>query len=55
MIHRSNMSSRFISVFYGELEADGNLIYVNAGHPPPLIFSSRLSDGPTIELTPAAP
>jgi phosphoserine phosphatase RsbU/P len=51
VIHRSNMSSRFISVFYGELEADGNLIYVNAGHPPPLIFSNRVSDGPTIELT----
>jgi sigma-B regulation protein RsbU (phosphoserine phosphatase) len=51
VIHRSNMSSRFISVFYGELEADGNLIYVNAGHPPPLIFSTRLADGPTIELT----
>ena len=35
VIHRSNLSSRFISVFYGELEADGNLIYVNAGHFPP--------------------
>jgi phosphoserine phosphatase RsbU/P len=38
VIHRSNLSSRFISVFYGELEANGNLIYVNAGHPPPLLF-----------------
>jgi phosphoserine phosphatase RsbU/P len=38
VIHRSNLSSRFISVFYGELEADGNLIYVNAGHYPPILF-----------------
>ena len=36
VIHRSRLSSRFVSVFYGELEAGGNLIYVNAGHQPPL-------------------
>jgi serine phosphatase RsbU (regulator of sigma subunit) len=40
VIHRSNLSSRFVSVFYGELEETGNLIYVNAGHPPPLIFTA---------------
>ncbi len=39
VIHRSNLSSRFISVFYGELEENGHIIYVNAGHPPPLVFS----------------
>jgi len=39
VIHRSNLSSRFVSVFYGELEETGNLVYVNAGHPPPLIFT----------------
>jgi sigma-B regulation protein RsbU (phosphoserine phosphatase) len=50
VIHRSNLSSRFISVFYGELEADGNFIYVNAGHQPPLIFSNRLPEGPILEL-----
>jgi sigma-B regulation protein RsbU (phosphoserine phosphatase) len=41
VIHKSNLSSRFVSVFYGELENDGNLIYVNAGHQPPLLFSGE--------------
>ena len=52
VIYRSNLSSRFVSVFYAELEEDGNLIYVNAGHPPPLIFTSagirELSIGGTV-------
>jgi sigma-B regulation protein RsbU (phosphoserine phosphatase) len=38
VIHRSNLSSRFVSMFYGELESEGTLIYVNAGHPAPLLF-----------------
>jgi phosphoserine phosphatase RsbU/P len=40
VIYRSVLSSRFISLFYGELEDDGNLFYVNAGHPSPLLFSN---------------
>ncbi len=38
VIHRSRLSSRFVSVFYCELERDGNLVYVNAGHQPPILF-----------------
>ena len=38
VIHRSNLSSRYVSVFYGELEPNGGLSYVNAGHQPPLLF-----------------
>jgi sigma-B regulation protein RsbU (phosphoserine phosphatase) len=37
VIYKSTYSSRFISLFYGEIEKDGNLIYVNAGHPAPFI------------------
>jgi stage II sporulation SpoE-like protein len=52
VIHRSNLSSRFVSVFYGELERGGNMIYVNAGHQPPLLFSGErvieLSVGGTV-------
>ncbi|HUG54619.1 MAG TPA: PP2C family protein-serine/threonine phosphatase [Vicinamibacteria bacterium] len=52
VIHRSTLSSRFVSVFYGELERNGHLIYVNAGHQPPLLFSGdkviELSTGGTV-------
>jgi sigma-B regulation protein RsbU (phosphoserine phosphatase) len=52
VIHRSTLSSRFVSLFYGELEGNGNFIYVNAGHPPPLLLSgettTRLETGGTV-------
>jgi sigma-B regulation protein RsbU (phosphoserine phosphatase) len=52
VIHRSNLSSRFVSVFYGELESNGTLIYVNAGHQPPLVFDKdgiqELTTGGTV-------
>jgi sigma-B regulation protein RsbU (phosphoserine phosphatase) len=37
VIYRSTYSSRFVSLFYGEFERDGHLIFVNAGHPTPFI------------------
>lgn len=43
IIHESTLTSRFVSMFYGELELNGLFIYVNAGHPPP--FRVRASDG----------
>ncbi|MDP6419605.1 MAG: PP2C family protein-serine/threonine phosphatase [Candidatus Krumholzibacteria bacterium] len=53
VIHASNLSTRFVSLFYGELESNGNLIYVNAGHCLPLLLDEngelhRLDTGGTI-------
>jgi len=52
VIYRSRLSTRFISLFYGELEPEGTLVYVNAGHPRPILFKSdrieRLDVGGTI-------
>jgi sigma-B regulation protein RsbU (phosphoserine phosphatase) len=41
VIHQSGLASRFISLFFGELERNGNLSYINAGHPPPLLMDTR--------------
>jgi sigma-B regulation protein RsbU (phosphoserine phosphatase) len=35
IIHRSTLTSRFVAMFYGELELNGTFIYVNAGHVAP--------------------
>lgn len=39
VIHRSNYSTRFVSLCYCEIQTDGDLVYVNAGHSPPLLVS----------------
>lgn len=50
IIHHSTLTSRFVSMFYGELELSGQFIYVNAGHPPPFHLAAdgtvtRLEEG----------
>ena len=47
VIHRSGLTSRFVSLFYGELEPSGNFVYVNAGHDPILLLRG---DGRTEQL-----
>jgi len=41
IIHESRLTSKFVSLFYGELELSGNFIYVNAGHNPPVLVRER--------------
>jgi sigma-B regulation protein RsbU (phosphoserine phosphatase) len=37
VVSHSALASKFISLFYGEIEKNGTLVYVNAGHAPPLL------------------
>ncbi len=46
VINRSTLATRFVSLFYGELERNGNFIYCSAGHPPGLLYH----DGSFTEL-----
>jgi len=41
VIHQSTLSTKFVSLFYGELESNGNLMYINAGHIPPYLLTER--------------
>ncbi|MCD6378953.1 PP2C family protein-serine/threonine phosphatase [bacterium] len=38
VIGQSRLSTRFVSMFFAELEENGTLVYVNAGHPPPIVI-----------------
>lgn len=37
VIYQSVYSTRFISLFFAEMEVNGNIFYINAGHPSPFI------------------
>ena len=41
VIQRSTYSTHFISLFIGEMEEPGHLVYVNAGHPPPFLVHNQ--------------
>ncbi len=41
IIHRARLTTKFVSVFYGELETTGTFIYTNAGHNPPFLLRGK--------------
>lgn len=41
VIHSSRLTSRYVSLFYGELEVGGHFIYVNGGHNPPFYYRRK--------------
>ncbi len=41
IINLSTLTSRFVSMVYGELEVSGNFVYVNCGHPPPFRLAAN--------------
>ncbi|MGZ4809583.1 MAG: PP2C family protein-serine/threonine phosphatase [Thermoanaerobaculia bacterium] len=59
IIHRSRMTTKFVSLFYGELETGGILIYTNAGHNFPFVLKGDSVEllkngGPVLGPTPDA-
>jgi phosphoserine phosphatase RsbU/P len=59
IIHRSRMTTKFVSLFYGELETGGIFIYCNAGHNPPFVLKGNKIEylkngGPVLGPTPDA-
>ncbi|MFN2441141.1 MAG: PP2C family protein-serine/threonine phosphatase [Thermoanaerobaculia bacterium] len=40
ILHRSRLTTKYVSLFYGELEENGTFIYSNAGHNPPFVLKA---------------
>jgi len=54
VLRHVSMGSRFTPVFYAEIERNGNVIYVNAGHVPPFILRAE-AEAPAQFLTVGGP
>lgn len=52
VVHQTLLTSRFITLFYAEIEDTGSVTYVNAGHCPPLLFTTA---GEVYELQVSGP
>jgi sigma-B regulation protein RsbU (phosphoserine phosphatase) len=46
---KSRLTTKFVSLFYGEFDSNGDVVYVNAGHPAPLHLQA--AKGTFAELT----
>ncbi|NOZ60246.1 MAG: PP2C family protein-serine/threonine phosphatase [Calditrichaeota bacterium] len=44
VIHRSTLSTAFISLFYAEIENNGDVVYINAGHPEAMLAHRKKVD-----------
>ena len=51
ILNKSRLATKFVSLFYGEFEANGEIIYVNAGHPGPLLLRARTRTFSELEPT----
>jgi serine phosphatase RsbU (regulator of sigma subunit) len=61
ILNKSRLTTKFVSLFYGEFETNGDVVYVNAGHPSPLhlhaatgAFSELASTGMVLGPAPDA-
>ncbi|MDZ7725156.1 MAG: SpoIIE family protein phosphatase [candidate division KSB1 bacterium] len=43
VIQKSTYSTNFVSMFIGEVEQDGHVFYINAGHPAPFLIKDKES------------
>ncbi len=41
LLNKSRLTTKFVSLFYAEFDPQGEVLFVNAGHPAPLHFSVR--------------
>lgn len=46
VVRRNSPDGRFISLVYAEIHRNGNLVYVNAGHPAPLVLRATGGETP---------
>ena len=51
ILNKSRLTTKFISLFYGEFESEGEVIFVNAGHPAPLLLRSGTGEFEALDPT----